>query len=140
MVSLDAFNPDTQMTQYEMQHKNCYFAEHIPGYAWANCYCPSLVQLLGAENVAQSKEVFKRAELFENGGIFLQMTGDINRLSRETNNRCTQLLAPFMSDNAFTCESELPFSYRTSLRKDAIKILHYPQIGYSVNFTKTDNQ
>lgn len=139
-VSLDAFVMGTQMTPFEFQHKNCYFAEHIPGYAWANCYCPSHVKLLGDEITEQSKAVFNKSELLKNGGIFLQMTEDIDHLSREANNRCAQLPAPFMSDKEYLCDYELPFSYRTSLQKGAIRILHYPYTGYDIDFTKTDNR
>lgn len=134
-IALDSFVHGIRMNEREMGRKQFYFNKLLPGYSWAACYSPHHVKMLGENVFTESMRLFQLSQQTANQGIFLQMSSDIDCLSRETNDKCIHFLSPYCSDADIHCEYTLPFSFRESISVDEIHIHKLQEEHTSVRYS-----
>lgn len=87
----------------------------IPGYAWGLCLSPVQAEQLRQSGALVGSTPFFKVENLSHGGLYLQLTDDVNRVEREENERMVEFLRPYLQEKCENMMDDLPNSCRLAL-------------------------
>lgn len=109
------------------------FVYSIPGYAWGMALTKEQAQMLGGFEALRENAVFRAVEQCKNGGVYFQLTQDINDCPADKVKALEKLMFPFMRSTAFkSAWFNICFlSYRMPLEEQDIQFEFHPWLNYT---------
>lgn len=94
----------------------------LPGYGWGLCLSPAQADTLRQAGVLKKDHPFFKTESLPHGGLYLQLTDDVNRITREENQQMVDCLRPFLQPQKKKIMDLIPPSCRLALRPEDIVV------------------